>query len=209
MEEFCVLGARAFSGIRSDASGFYTGRGVIIGPMHLVRLARNEDIPILAELIPASVRGLQDSHYSAAQMEAALGSVFGVDHQLIDDRTYFVVEENNDLIACGGWSKRKTLFGSDQHHAIRDNAEIDPLHGAPRIRAFFVHPNHARRGLGRAILHACEDAIRAAGFGRIELASTLPGEAFYRACGYVAGAREEVPLPNGLTLGIVHMSKNL
>lgn len=141
-------------------------------------------------------------------MAAALGSVFGVDRQLIADGTYFVVKEVNDLIGCGGWSKRRTLFGSDHHHS-RDNAELDPATDAARIRAFFVHPDHARRGIGRLILDACESAIRAAGFTRIELASTLPGEAFYQACGYMAGTKEEVPLPNGLSLGIVRMSKHL
>lgn len=177
--------------------------------MHAVRLASEEDIPALERLIPLSVRGLQNSHYSSEQMDAAIGSVFGVDRQLIGDRTYFVVEEETDLIGCGGWSKRKTLFGSDHHHATRDDAELDPRTDSARIRAFFVHPDHARRGVGRVIVEACESAIRTAGFKRIELAATLPGEAFYQACGYVSGKREDVPLPNGLTLGIVHMSKML
>jgi len=177
--------------------------------MHTVRLAREHDIPELERLIPLSVRGLQASHYSAEQMDAAIGSVFGVDRQLIRDGTYFVVEQTNELIGCGGWSKRKTLFGSDHHQATRDDAELDPRLDAARIRAFFVHPDHARRGVGRAIVEACETAIRAAGFKRIELAATLPGEAFYQACGYRSGAEEEVPLPNGLTIGIVHMDKAL
>jgi GNAT superfamily N-acetyltransferase len=175
--------------------------------MHNIRFACEADIPALEKLIALSVRGLQGSHYSSAQMESALGSVFGVDRRLIKDRTYFAIELDNGLIACGGWSKRKTLFGSDHHHAIRDDAELDPASDAARIRAFFVHPDYARRGLGKAILGACEQAIRVAGFKRIELASTLPGESFYRSCGYAAGTREEVSLPNGLTLIIVHMSK--
>lgn len=175
----------------------------------VVRLAREQDIPALERLIPLSVRGLQSSHYSSDQMEAAIGSVFGVDRQLICDGTYFVVEQTNELIGCGGWSKRKTLFGSDHHQAARDDAELDPQSDAARIRAFFVHPEHARRGVGRAIVEACETAIRGAGFKRIELAATLPGEAFYQVCGYQSGKREDVSLPNGLTLGIVHMSKAL
>jgi N-acetylglutamate synthase-like GNAT family acetyltransferase len=177
--------------------------------MQNIRLAKEDDVPAIERLITLSVRGLQRSHYSDAQMESALGSVFGVDRQLIHDRTYFVIEEGTQLIGCGGWSKRRTLFGSDHHHAIRDNAELEPASNAARIRAFFVHPKYARRGLGRAILDACETAIRAAGFTRIELAATLPGEAFYQACGYVAGTGEDVPLPNGLRLGIVRMSKRL
>jgi GNAT superfamily N-acetyltransferase len=177
--------------------------------MSNLRLAGEEDIPALERLIPLSVRALQRSHYSAAQMNAAIGSVFGVDRQLIRDGTYFVVEDGTTLAGCGGWSKRKTLFGSDHHAATRDDAELDPRHDAARIRAFFVHPEYARHGVGRAILRACEDAIMNAGFNRIELASTLPGEAFYRACGYAAGVPESVALPNGLTIGIVRMTKIL
>ena len=175
----------------------------------IIRLANHEDIPSLESLIPLSVRGLQASHYSTSQMEAAIGSVFGVDRQLISDGTYFVVEDGEQLIGCGGWSKRRTLFGSDHHQATRDDAELDPASDAARVRAFFVHPNYARLGIARAILDACEKAIGAAGFNRIELAATLPGEAFYAACGYVAKTREDVPLPNGLTLGIVHMWKTV
>ena len=116
-----------------------------------LRLAREDDVTAIEALIPLSVRGLQSSHYSAAQMEAAIGSVFGVDCQLIRDGTYFVVERppsvaaatsgttgENELIGCGGWSKRKTLFGSD-HQTNRDDVELDPAHDAARIRAFFVH----------------------------------------------------------------------
>jgi GNAT superfamily N-acetyltransferase len=176
--------------------------------MDQIRLAIENDVVALERLIPLSVRGLQASHYSSAQMDAAIGSVFGVDRQLIRDGTYFVVEDDNEIIGCGGWSKRKTLFGSD-HHSSRDDAELDPRSDAARIRAFFIHPDRARRGLGRAIVEACEKAIRAAGFNRIELAATLPGEAFYQACGYISGKREEVALPNGLALGIVRMTKHL
>src|SRR3977135_1857830 len=128
-----------------------------------LRLAHEEDIPTLQKLIPLSVRGLQSSHYTAAQMDAALGSVFGVDRQLIRDGTYFVVAENGELIGCGGWSKSKTLFGRD-HQTNTDDAKLDPAHEPARIRAFFIHPDHVRRGLGRAILEECEKAIRGAGF---------------------------------------------
>jgi GNAT superfamily N-acetyltransferase len=158
-----------------------------------LRLANESDVPALEKLIPLSVRGLSRADYSSAQMDAALGSVFGVDRQLIRDGTYFVVAENGELIGCGGWSKRKTLFGSD-HQTYRDDAELDPSHDAARIRAFFIHPDHARRGLGRAILEECEKAIRAAGFQSIELAATLPGVPFYSACGYSSGERSDIPL---------------
>jgi N-acetylglutamate synthase-like GNAT family acetyltransferase len=173
-----------------------------------IRLARQDDIPALEELIRHSVRRLQADHYSCAQIEAALGSVFGVDRQLIRDGTYFVVQRGNEIIGCGGWSKRKTLFGSD-HHTSRDDAELDPTTDPARIRAFFVHPAWARRGIARAILEECERAIRAADFKAIELAATLPGVPFYAACGYTLREPMTVPLPNGLSLPIVRMTKNL
>jgi GNAT superfamily N-acetyltransferase len=186
----------------------------------LLRLAREDDVTAIEALIPLSVRGLQSSHYSAAQMEAAIGSVFGVDRQLIRDGTYFVAEHtasvaaatsgaagDNELIGCGGWSKRKTLFGSD-HQTNRDDAELDPAHDAARVRAFFVHPAWARRGLGRAILEKCERAIQSAGFRSAELASTLTGIPFYAAFDYVSAEQYDVPLANGLTLPVVRMRKD-
>lgn len=173
-----------------------------------LRLATDGDIPELETLIGRSVRELQADYYSTAQMDGALGSVFGVDRQLIRDQTYFVVEQGQAIIACGGWSKRESLFGSDAARA-REDALLDPSRDAARIRAFFVHPEWARRGMARAILHACEEAIRAARFRNIELIATLPGVPFYRAFDYEAGERYEVPLVNGLSLPVVRMSKNL
>src|SRR5437762_8527049 len=157
------------------------------------RLACETDVAAIEALIPLSVRGLQAAHYSPAQMEAALGSVFGVDRQLIRDGTYFVVEQKGGIVGCGGWSKRKTLFGSD-HQTNRDDAELDPARDSARIRAFFIHPAWARRGIGRRILDECEQRIGAAGFKSVELAATLSGVAFYAACGYVAGEQLDVPL---------------
>jgi predicted N-acetyltransferase YhbS len=173
-----------------------------------LRLVCDGDIPALEALIERSVRELQASDYSADQMDGALGSVFGVDRQLIRDQTYFVAENDEALIACGGWSKRTSLFGSDAARTAED-AQLDPLQDAARIRAFFVHPEHARRGLGRAILLACEVAIRAARFRSVELVATLPGVPFYRAFDYQTGERYDVPLANGLSLPVVRMSKNL
>lgn len=173
-----------------------------------LRLACDPDIPELEALVERSVRELQSACYSAAQMDGALGSVFSVDRQLIRDKTYFVAEQDGAIIACGGWSKRESLFGSDATRAVED-ALLDPLKDAARIRAFFVHPKHARHGFGRAILVACEDAIRAARFRSIELVATLPGVPFYRAFDYQAGERYEVPLVNGLRLPVVLMSKDL
>jgi len=173
-----------------------------------LRLARDGDISELEALIERSVRELQAASYSTTQMDGALGSVFGVDRQLIRDRTYFVAEQDGAILACGGWSKRASLFGSDAVRAAED-VLLDPLEDAARMRAFFVHPEHARRGLGRAILVACEEAIRTARFRSIELVATLPGVPFYLAFDYEAGERYEVPLVNGLSLPVVRMSKNL
>jgi GNAT superfamily N-acetyltransferase len=165
-----------------------------------------DDVPALEELIPLSVRILQAAHYTPAQMEAALGPVFGVDRQLIADGTYFVVEEAGGIVGCGGWSRRKAVFGGDRARSGQDEL-IDPSREAARVRAFFVHPDFARRGIGRALLAACESAIVAAKFSSAELVATLAGEPLYAACAYEALERYEVPLPDGLMLPVVRMQK--
>ena len=172
------------------------------------RLATLDDVPALEELIPLSVRTLQAPYYSAAQMEAAMGPVFGVDRQLISDGTYFVVEDAGVIIGCGGWSRRKSLFGADTGRAAED-AMLDPATDPARIRAFFIHPDWARRGIGRAILTACETAIIAAGFPQAELVATLAGEPLYLTCGYRVAERYEIPMTGGLTLPVVRMTKRL
>jgi GNAT superfamily N-acetyltransferase len=172
------------------------------------RLATDADIPALEALIPLSVRALQSAHYSSAQMEAALGPVFGVDRQLIRDGTYFVVEYAGQIIGCGGWSKRKTLYGGDRDRAGED-AELNPQVDPARIRAFFVHPDWARRGIGRSILLHCETAAIAAGFHHAELVATLTGEPLYARFGYAVVERYEAPMTNGLGLPVVRMAKRL
>jgi GNAT superfamily N-acetyltransferase len=187
----------------------------------LVRIATPQDVPHLRELIEASVRGLQANDYTPTQIEAALHSVYGVDTQLIADGTYFAVEvaapsprvtsresQVTAPVACGGWSKRKTLYGGDQY-AQREDALLDPARDAAKIRAFFVHPQYARRGIGTLILEACEQAARAAGFTRLEMGATLSGVAFYSAKGYAAQENLQVPLANGEMLPIVRMSKEI
>ncbi|MGD0414752.1 MAG: GNAT family N-acetyltransferase [Terriglobales bacterium] len=181
-----------------------------------IRLAETRDIPLLRELIEASVRGLQAGDYSAAQLENALRTVYGVDTQLISDGTYFVAEEMESLAApllvgCGGWSKRKTLFGGDRWKELgagREDLLLDPATEAGKIRAFFVHPAWARRGIGGMILEACEAAAEAAGFQRLEMGATLTGVPFYRAKGYVELEAVEAALGDGLTLPIVRMGKS-
>jgi GNAT superfamily N-acetyltransferase len=165
-------------------------------------------VTALETLIPLSVHALQGGHYSLFQREAALGPVFGVDRQLVSDGTYFVAESEGCIIACGGWSQRQARFGSGADHFANDtvlNPQCDPA----RIRAFFVHPDWVRRGIGRAILAASELAIRAAQFHSIELVATLAGEPLYSACGYGVAERYEIPLSNGLMLPVVRMTKLL
>lgn len=178
----------------------------------LVRLATAADVPALAVLIELSVRGLQARDYSSIQIELALKTVYGVDTQLIADGTYFAAEaasgENRVLAGCGGWSKRKTLFGGDSWSAREDDL-LDPSRDAAKIRAFFVHPDWARRGVGTTILEACESAARAAGFTRCEMGATLTGVPFYRKKGYEEIESLAVPLPRAETLPIIRMAKDL
>lgn len=172
------------------------------------RLARENDIPALEKLIPLSVRTLQASHYSSAQIEAALGPVFGVDRQLIRDSTYFVVELNGTIVGCGGWSRRPSLYGSDCGREPEDKA-LDPQHDAARVRAFFVHPAWARRGIGRSIMLACERAIVQAGFHSMEIVATLSGEPLYAAFGCAVIERYEIPIAGGLGLPVIRMAKKI
>lgn len=177
-----------------------------------IRLAGTRDVPELRQLIAASVWGLQGADYSAAQLERALKGVYGVDTQLIADGTYFVVEERGGtasvIVGCGGWSRRKTLYGGDQW-ARREDSLLHPSRDAAKIREFFVHPQWARRGIGGMILEACEVAAREAGFHRLEMGATLTGVPFYRAKGYAEMEQSEVPLGDGVTLSIVRMAKDV
>ena len=189
-------------------------------PEWRVRLARDEDVPALHALIEASVRGLQAEDYTPAQIEGALGTALGLDTQLIRDETYFVVEAQSSkgtkdeqpmaeyvLAGCGGWSKRRTLFGADRGPG-REPDLLDPGVDAAKVRAIFVHPAFARRGLGSLILRHVEDAARAAGFTRFEMGSTLTGVPLYQLKGYVEVERIAVPLRNGEALPIVRMTKS-
>lgn len=174
-----------------------------------LRLATHSDIPELVELIELSVRGLGSQDYQPQQLDQALGSVFGVDSQLIADGSYIIAECEGQIVGAGGWSQRKTLFGSDQLREGAADQYLDPAHDPAKIRAFFVHPDWARRGIGRRLLEASETAALRAGFRRAELMATLPGERLYRSCGYTAIERVEVPMAGGLTLPCVRMAKQL
>jgi GNAT superfamily N-acetyltransferase len=173
------------------------------------RLAVAADAPRLSALIETSVRGLQAGDYTPSQIDQALGTWLGLDTQLIADGTYFAVEpieQPATLAACGGWSRRRTPYGSD-HRPGRDDALLDPSRDAAKIRAFFVHPSWARQGIGTRILDLCEEAARAEGFTRCEMGATLTGIPLYRSRGYVEQERVELPLANGETLPIVRMTR--
>jgi GNAT superfamily N-acetyltransferase len=184
-----------------------------------LRLAVPEDAPALRKLIEASARGLQTEDYTPAQIEGALQTVFGVDSQLIADGTYLVAEAPSGhkqsaevsaewtMVGCGGWSKRKTLYGSDQWTG-REDALLDARHDAAKIRAFFIRPDWARQGVGGKILQACERAARAAGFTRYEMGATLTGAKLFRAKGYVVVKPISIALNNGETLPVIHMEKH-
>jgi GNAT superfamily N-acetyltransferase len=173
-----------------------------------MRIAAAADIPALQELIASSVRRLSIGFYTQAQIDAALAAVFGVDSQLIADGTYYVIDGTSGPAAAGGWSGRSTLYGGDQAKGTEDPL-LDPAVDPARIRAFFVHPDHARRGLARQLYAACERAARAAGFRRFELMATLPGEPLYSALGFAVVERIERVLPGGVAVPFARMTRNI
>jgi GNAT superfamily N-acetyltransferase len=173
-----------------------------------LRPAVPADIPVLRELIIRSARGLSSGYYTPVEIEAAIEHVFGVDSRLIDDGTYFVADLDGEVAGCGGWSFRRTLYGGDQR-PIGNSDRLDPCSDPARIRAFFVAPRAARRGIGRRILERCEAAARVAGFRSLELMSTLPGVPFYAALGFKAEEEVADALPNGVALRFVRMSRAL
>ena len=195
-----------------------------------LRKATPEDVPLLTALIDASVRGLQAQDYTPEQIDLALKHVYGVDSQLIADGTYFVVEDlvqdvvedavkdgaartpdgaGHYIVGCGGWSRRKTLYGGDVYGHREDELLLDPACDAAKIRAFFVHPAWARRGIGSMLLATCERAATADGFTRFEMGSTLTGVALYQTKGYVALEALDIPMPGGAKLPVVRMGKTL
>lgn len=177
-------------------------------PINL-RLATSQDIPALQTLIDQSVRALSVDYYTSAQIESALKNVFGVDTQLISDQTYFVAEAGGEIVGGGGWSKRQTLFGGDQAKSDETDTLLIPGEQPARLRAFYVHPQWSRRGIGKLITRACESAARDAGFTRAELIATLPGQPLYEANGYEIVGPFAIPLPDGLSLPAFRMAKNL
>src|SRR5215207_5845237 len=172
------------------------------------RAAGRDDVVEIERLIESSVRGLSEPWYRPEQIESALRFMFGVDTQLVDDGTYHLVEHDGVIIAAGGWSRRRTLFGGDRWKHEADEL-LDPSREPARIRAFFVDPDWSRRGLGRLLFESCRRDARAAGFERMELMATLPGEPLYRALGFAADDRVELELPDGVRVPLVRMSRQI
>ena len=171
------------------------------------RLATSNDLAALQALMTAAIRELLPQFLTPEKVEASF-AVMGVDSQLIEDGTYFILEQDGGMAGCGGWSRRATLFGHN-HTAGRDARLLDPNSEPARVRAMYTAPQFVRRGVGRQILALCEAAARAEGFSRTELGATKGGEPLYRACGYVEIERMEVPTPGGVTVPITRMGKQL
>ena len=172
-----------------------------------IRPATRADITILEALVERSIRGLAGGHYDPHQIDDSLRYLYGIDTQLVDDGSYMVVERDGEVVACGGWSWRRTPFGSDRAQDVRDAAHRAPRRDAAVIRAFYVDPHLTRQGIGRMVLDACEQAARAEGFDRYELTSTAMGVAFYAACGYREIGPVDITLPDGVVLPHVQMIK--
>jgi GNAT superfamily N-acetyltransferase len=176
--------------------------------METLRPATPEDVPALTELIAASVRILSRGFYSEAQAESALRFVFGVDSQLIADGSYYVIEDDDGLAAAGGWSRRLHLYGGDQAKGVED-PQVDPATEPARIRAFFVAPRAARRGMARRLYTECVTAARQHGFTRLELVATMPGVPLYRALGFEMREEYSLALPDGTRLPVAQMSRRI
>ena len=173
-----------------------------------LRLASPDDLPAIRALIPRSVRGLSQECYSPAQIESALRHVFGPDTQLIADGTYYAVTDGAELVGCGGWSRRRTLYGGDQMKFAEDPL-LDPATEPARIRAFFVAPERARQGIGSRLLAASLEASVAAGFHDAELVATLPGERLYAAHGFMSVEHITARLADGVKIPFVRMRRAL
>ncbi|TAL64915.1 MAG: GNAT family N-acetyltransferase [Legionella sp.] len=174
-----------------------------------IRLAHINEVHILNELIALSAKELSREDYSAQEIDGAIQYVFGVDSELLSDKTYFVIEKNGQIAGCGGWSKRKTLFGGNQYSGREEPQYLDPSKEAAKIRAFFIHPQFARQGLGRLLLQHCEQEASSNGFTKLEMMATLPGVKFYSVENYKAISEEVFMLPNDTPLRFVRMVKSV
>jgi N-acetylglutamate synthase-like GNAT family acetyltransferase len=176
---------------------------------YVLRKARDNDVTEISSLIELSVQGLSRDDYSPRQIELSIKTVFGIDKDLIDDETYFVVETSGKIVGCGGWSKRKTLYGASTYEHSRTSGLLNPATEPAKIRAFFIHPDWARRGIGSAILDACEAEATASGFKSAEMMATLPGVKLYAVRGYEGDERVAIPVGEGEEITCIRMRKSL
>ncbi|HEV7814968.1 MAG TPA: GNAT family N-acetyltransferase [Janthinobacterium sp.] len=173
-----------------------------------LRLALPADVAVMEALIARSGIELSAGFYTPEQAEAVTRFVFGVDSQLVADGTYFLIEQDGEVVACGGWSKRNTLFGGDQTKSGPDPL-LDPAREAARIRAFFVAPHMARRGLGRQLMRHCSAQAALAGFRTLELAATMPGVPLYLASGFAVVEEFELNLPGNVAVPLSRMRRSI
>jgi GNAT superfamily N-acetyltransferase len=171
-----------------------------------LRLATLKDLPAIERLITASVERLSVGYYTPTQVASGLHYVFGPDTQLILDGTYFAVTDGPRLVGAGGWSRRRTMYGGNQMKS-REDPMLDSAREAARIRADFVDPGYARRGIGRQLLDACAQGAAAAGFRDLVLVATLPGVPFHAAAGFRPVEEELATLPDGVALPFVRMTR--
>ena len=171
-----------------------------------LRQARPGDMVEIDELMKASVRDIFPAFYDADQTASSVVHIAHVDPQLIEDGTYFVIEEAGELIGCGGWSRREKLYSGPAAQEGRARL-LDPAKEPARVRAMYVRSDRTRRGLGTRILVACEAAARSDGYGRLALMATLPGVELYRRYGFTEDGPVTITLPDGVRLPCVAMSK--
>jgi len=174
-----------------------------------IRAAGRDDVRELERHIAMSVRVIAAEYHTMEEIDSSLRYLFGVDSTLLDDGTYFLAERTGEILACGGWSRRKTPFGGDNATAVQDDTFRDPAEEPAIIRAFFVAPHAVRKGLGRRILALCEEECRAAGFGAAELVATRMGAEFYKACGFTTQEAIAIDLPDGIVIEAFKMRKEL
>lgn len=176
-------------------------------PAYTQRLATLSDLPQLHALMNTSIRQLIGVFLDPAKVEASF-ELMGIDTNLITDGTYFAIEQDNQLIGCGGWSRRATLFGGD-HTNGRDARLLDPVNEPARIRAMYTHPEYARKGIGRFILSRCEEAAKKEGFSTLELMSTVAGEPLYATYGFSVVEKVQLPTSTGIRIPLIRMAKSI
>jgi GNAT superfamily N-acetyltransferase len=190
---------------RSDFNADRLAREALSTAQLVIRLAEPEDAETLRLLIDDAIGHLL-RRFMSPQMVEGSREFMGLDTQLIADRTYYVVCSGDEIVGCGGWSRRATLFGGD-HTGGRDAALLDPAVDPARVRAMYTRPGWTRRGIGKTVLATCEAAAAAEDFGTCELASTLAGEPLYLACGYQPVEAIEARTREGLNIPLIRMRK--